>query len=248
MQHKARPPRKRLGKIRGAVIDHLDAAGGTLALDELYDALHPDRPSEKRRPRDLRRRQLPMLEDAGIVTVEGDEVSLCPDWTEALRNARELGGELEAEEVQRRCHKEQSRAFRNRHVRVDMAPTEQEIREQRESAPHRRREAIEQALLVLLQEHPELRRRRVGQLTCAVIAHGLPADFPHGVGQGCPEGSRGSGHPGGPRLRGGGMIPHAPVRVPPHDVVAPPWKLAIILLGPLILPRRPLPFRPGQSL
>ncbi len=116
----ARPPRKRLGKIRGAVIDALDVAGGVLHLRELYDVLKPGRPPEKKRPRDLRRRQLPMLERAGIVAVyeedpgEGLVVKLTDNWREALENARELGGELKAEELARDRYARQRRAYRNR--------------------------------------------------------------------------------------------------------------------------------------
>jgi len=61
---------ERLGKIRGAILDTLDAAGGTLTLRQIAETLH------RSRPRDIRRRNLPMLEDAGIITVEGDTVSL----------------------------------------------------------------------------------------------------------------------------------------------------------------------------
>ncbi len=94
----ARPPRKRLGKIRGAVLDALDAAGGSLSLSELYDVLNPDKAPEKRRPRDLRRRQLPMLEEEGIITLsEGGIVALVPDWLAKLEEARKIGGEVEAD-------------------------------------------------------------------------------------------------------------------------------------------------------
>ena len=115
----ARPPRKRLGKIRGAVIDALDAAGGELPLRDLYDVLKPaPRAPGKRRPRDLRRRQLPMLEAAGIITVyetdSGLVVSLADNWTEALRIAREIGGEIEAEELAREKFARQRRAYRTR--------------------------------------------------------------------------------------------------------------------------------------
>lgn len=111
----ARPPRKRLGKIRGAGIDVLHAAGGELPLDNLYDVLYPGKEPEKRRPRDLRRRQLPMLERAGIITVDEDlVVRLTDDWLEALENARELGGELEAEDLSRDRHARQRRAYRSR--------------------------------------------------------------------------------------------------------------------------------------
>jgi hypothetical protein len=114
VQHKARPPRKRLGKIRGAVLDALDAAGGSLPLWELYDILNPDKPPEKRRPRDLRRRQLPMLEEAGIIEVASDGVvSLAPDWLEVLERAREIGGELEAYTLAFERHARERQAFQD---------------------------------------------------------------------------------------------------------------------------------------
>src|SRR5215213_10604015 len=56
-----RPAVKRLGKTRGAILDALDAGGGVLSLQEIADALH------RKRARDLRRRNLPMLEEAGII-------------------------------------------------------------------------------------------------------------------------------------------------------------------------------------
>lgn len=110
----ARSPRKRLGKIRGGVVDALDVAGGELALEDLYDVLNPGNEPEKRRPRDLRRRQLPMLEEAEIITVKEElVVRLTDDWLDALENARELGGELEAEDLARKRHRIQREAFRD---------------------------------------------------------------------------------------------------------------------------------------
>jgi hypothetical protein len=88
-----RPAVKRLGKIRGAVVDALDAAGGELSLQEIADLLH------RKRPRDIRRRNLPMLEEAGILTVDEDSVTLAEDWLERLDDARRLGGEVEADEL-----------------------------------------------------------------------------------------------------------------------------------------------------
>jgi hypothetical protein len=87
-----RPAIKRLGKIRGAIIDALDAAGGTLTLQELADTLH------RTRPRDIRRRNLPMLQEARIVRVSeaGDAVSLTDDWQEALEEQRRLGKETDS--------------------------------------------------------------------------------------------------------------------------------------------------------
>ena len=99
---------ERLGKVRGAILDVLDAAGGSATLQELADALH------RKRARDLRRRNLPWLEEAGILAVEGDTVTLAPDWLERLEDAREAGGELEAEELARKRHRDRSRAFHGR--------------------------------------------------------------------------------------------------------------------------------------
>ncbi len=103
-----RPPVKRLGKTRGAILDALDAGGGILTLQEIADALH------RKRARDLRRRSLPMLEEAGIITVEGDVVTLAEDWIDRLEDTRELGGEIEAEEHARRRYRDKSRAYHNR--------------------------------------------------------------------------------------------------------------------------------------
>jgi hypothetical protein len=103
-----RPTVKRLGKTRGAILDALDAGGGVLTLEEIADALH------RKRARDLRRRNLPMLEEAGIISVDGDVVSLAEDWLDRLENARELGGEIEAEEHARRRYRDKSRAYHNR--------------------------------------------------------------------------------------------------------------------------------------
>ena len=103
-----RPAVKRLGKTRGAILDALDAGGGVLILQEIADALH------RKRARDLRRRSFPMLEEAGIITVDGDVVTLAEDWLDRLEDARELGGEIEAEEFARRRYREKSRAYHNR--------------------------------------------------------------------------------------------------------------------------------------
>jgi hypothetical protein len=110
-ESKASEPRariERLGKVRGAILDALDVAGGSTTLRELADALH------RKRARDLRRRSLPWLEAAGILSVEGDAVTLAPDWLKRLEDAREAGGELEAEELARKRYRDKSRAFHAR--------------------------------------------------------------------------------------------------------------------------------------
>jgi hypothetical protein len=103
-----RPAIKRLGKIRGAILDALDAGGGTLTLQEIADALH------RKRARDIRRRNLPMLEAAGIVEVHGDVVSLAADWLARLEEQRRLGKEIEAEELARTRYELKRDAFHAR--------------------------------------------------------------------------------------------------------------------------------------
>jgi Domain of unknown function (DUF3854) len=96
---------ERLGKVCGASIDALDQRG-PMHINELAEALH------KRRARDLRRRNLPMLEEAGIVTVDGDTIALADNWLEALEEQRKLGKEIEAEETARNRYKAKSKAYR----------------------------------------------------------------------------------------------------------------------------------------
>ena len=55
-----------------------------------------------------------MLEEAGIVVVNGDRVSLADNWLERLEEARELGGEIQAESLECERHKLQGEAFRRR--------------------------------------------------------------------------------------------------------------------------------------
>ena len=109
---------ERLGKIRGAVVDALEVAGGALTLAQLCEVLH------RARPYDLVRRKtspkgydgpLIILEAAGIVAVEGDTVALAADWSERLEAARRIGGELEADELAEGDRKRKSRAYHRRH-------------------------------------------------------------------------------------------------------------------------------------
>lgn len=112
----ARDGIERLGKIRGAVVDALDASGGTLTLTKLCEILH------RKRARDVKRRILPMLEEAGILTVAGDTVTLTPDWLDRLEDARELGGERLAEAIARRKYEQKSRGY---HARDKTPPAEE---------------------------------------------------------------------------------------------------------------------------
>jgi hypothetical protein len=165
---------KRLGKVRGAILDVLDAAGGRATVEEISIALH------RSRPRDLRRRNLPMLEAAKIVVVHDDVVCLTEDWLKRLEDQRELGKEIEADELAAKRHKLKSRAFHSRRQRpADEAPAEDEMRATREGHAGRRRQAIEEAVARLFAERPEYRTRRPGQVTCALVRY-LDPDFPRG--------------------------------------------------------------------
>jgi ribosomal protein S19E (S16A) len=107
-ESKPQQPRERierLGKIRGAIVDTLEVAGGTLTLHELCEVLH------RKRPRDVRRRILPMLEEAGIIETVDDVITLAADWTARLDEARAAGGELEADEQAEANRKRKSRAY-----------------------------------------------------------------------------------------------------------------------------------------
>lgn len=104
----ARPGYKRLGKIRGAILDALADAGGAATVGEIAEALH------RTRPRDLRRRNLPMLEDDGIIIVDGDLVTLADNWLERLEEVRESAGEIQAEERDTARFRIQREAFRRR--------------------------------------------------------------------------------------------------------------------------------------
>ncbi len=103
---KSRPAVKRLGKIRGASVDALEAVGGEDTVQNLCRVLH------RSRPRDLVRFKasekghdgpLVMLLEAGIVQWVSDVetrreiLRLAPDWLERLEEARQLAGEADCE-------------------------------------------------------------------------------------------------------------------------------------------------------
>jgi hypothetical protein len=89
---------RRLGKRRGHLFDALDCAGGTLTLDELGTMTgHPNPRELVRRKRTEKGRDGLLIwpEEAGIVRIEGDTVSLTSDWLDRLQAQRELGEEFE---------------------------------------------------------------------------------------------------------------------------------------------------------
>jgi Domain of unknown function (DUF3854) len=135
----ARPTVARLGKRRGAIVDAVEAAGGSCTLSELCGILH------MKRPRDLVRRKktpkgrnglLVWLQEAGILTVEGDLVVLAENWLDRLEEVREAGGEVEAEELALRRYRDKSRAYHNRDKPTVSRPSAaglQAVRRSRES-------------------------------------------------------------------------------------------------------------------
>jgi DNA-binding transcriptional ArsR family regulator len=132
---------ERLGKGRGALIDALDASGGSLTVAQIAEILH------RKRPRDIRRRMLPMLEDSGIVVVDGDgssaAVSLTADWREALDEQRRLGKEIDgpfgegAETIARRRYRLKSKAFHDRFKETKSEPSEAGMQAVKESRAKR---------------------------------------------------------------------------------------------------------------
>jgi hypothetical protein len=107
-------PLVRLGKKRGAILEHLLESGGTATIPELMERFA----GPKTRKRDFRRNTLAMLEgyrflpatEKGtrreklrvgppIVLVEGDVVSLVHGWREALETHRSTTEEIDREEM-----------------------------------------------------------------------------------------------------------------------------------------------------
>jgi DNA-binding transcriptional ArsR family regulator len=79
----------RLGKTKGAVVDYLEASpSSSLTVAELAEKLGVSR------ERDLRRRHLDPLVEAGVVECSGDAVSLTANWLDALNARREQDGEI----------------------------------------------------------------------------------------------------------------------------------------------------------
>ncbi len=112
-----KPYIKRLGPHRCAVLDALEAADGELHLEELCEVLH------RKRPRDLRRRLLPMLEEAEIIDVDGDVIRLADDWLEKLEEERECSGEITLAEEQREKHRKQRERYREYRRSVKHLPS-----------------------------------------------------------------------------------------------------------------------------
>ncbi len=108
---------KRLGPHRCAILDALEDAGGQLHLEDLCEVLH------RKRPRDVRRRILPMLEKAGIIEVDGDVIRLAADWLTRLEEERERKGEVSRAEEQREDHRKQRERYRDYLESVKQLPS-----------------------------------------------------------------------------------------------------------------------------
>jgi hypothetical protein len=164
-------------------MDRLEAAGGSMTLSALADAV------DVKRPRDLTRRKnvetgkgrdgfASRLAAVGVLIVAGDTVTLAEDWLEALDRERDRAGEIELYKRDMALYNRESKAFRHK-AKAGRAPSQEEMRETRESYPERRREAIKAALARLFQARPEYRGGRAGQITCRLAFYFSP-DFPRG--------------------------------------------------------------------
>jgi hypothetical protein len=109
---------KRLGKTCGTIIDILQTHGPSVTVGEIGAIL------QVRRPRDLTRKSphyvdkdgpITRLQKRGIVTVEGDTVTLVGEWEQALDMERTLSGEKFQEAYWRKRYREQQEAYRGRH-------------------------------------------------------------------------------------------------------------------------------------
>jgi hypothetical protein len=147
---------RRLGKHNGAIIQHIVSGGGDLHVEELAEVTN-------KRVRDLKARNLPKLQEAGIVELDGNIVRLAADWREALENRREEDGEIEAHNRDERKYREQAEAFRNR----DKTPAD-------EVPPLMGREKMAEVLAERVKEDEEHRiehqRQKVGT-TAEVFVH-----------------------------------------------------------------------------
>jgi len=167
----------RLGKIRGAVLDALDVAGGTLMLTELCDVLH------RSRPRDVKRRLLPKLEEAKIIETSeaGDVISLTADWLEALARVTDQDADGKA----RKSYKKRRDAFRAHQAGVSAAGRES-VRASTEKRAEHLKEApspktspppplspLAQAVRDYLDRHPRQARQPAGWIGVTLWANGL---------------------------------------------------------------------------
>jgi DNA-binding MarR family transcriptional regulator len=168
---------------RIACIDHMERINAWVPARVIADALGISRAY------DMRKRYLEPLEARGIVERSGKLWGLTEGWQEALEQLfeeeealeRKLYSGLTADERQKKRREESRERWRNReNSHPESAPSEDDMRESRDSYPERRREAIKAALARLFREYPEYRGRRVGQITCRLMFF-LPDELPRGA-------------------------------------------------------------------
>lgn len=163
---------KRLGKHNGAIVDHLE--GGELEVSELAEILG-------KRVWNLKNRNLPLLEERGIISVEGDTVRLVSNWIHALEEERRISGELEAAERDHTRHKIQREAFRNRHQHpADPSPTEADMDAAREERERRYQADMErpvsplaEAMRAYLERNPRHADEPAGWIGSTLWAYSL---------------------------------------------------------------------------
>jgi hypothetical protein len=108
---------KRLGPHRCAVVDVVEDAGGELHLEDLCEVLH------RKRPRDVRRRILKPIEEAGVIEVDGEVIRLTADWIARLEEERERKGEVSQAQKQREKHRKQRERYRDYLKSVKQLPS-----------------------------------------------------------------------------------------------------------------------------
>jgi len=147
--------------------------GGELSRAEIAERLG-------RKPPSLRV-PLRWLVEAGLLErTRHGHYAVPLDIARRVEDARELGGEPEADRLQIARHNRSRVTYRNRHKeKPHRAPSAEEMREYRESYPERRWAAIERAIAALFRERPEYRARRVGQITARLV-HYIGPDYPRG--------------------------------------------------------------------
>jgi hypothetical protein len=123
----------RLGKTCEAAVDYLERAGGSYDIDELAKEMHVSR------VRDFRRRNIGRLELRGIVTVEGNTVSLVENWLQALEVEREASGEIaKFRRDEQKFDRERAAWAKRFENKPDESPSEEDLAVDREAWCNRR--------------------------------------------------------------------------------------------------------------
>jgi hypothetical protein len=168
---------RRLGKMAGAIIDVLTHHGPSVTIQEIADTLQVCRLRDLTRDTEAMEGPITRLRKRGIVTVDGDTVTVVDDWAEALDNERKHSGEKDAHNYWKARYKEESIAFQNREkvrahrftaddLKMAMARPISEL----ERAPEPRTEVV-QAVGLWLGKHPSDRRQPPSWLANTIWCH-----------------------------------------------------------------------------